>query len=52
MFCVLGDYDEFIQEQFIWTHHKKKLTKLKPFIEYERDKLRTVMREIWIPRTS
>ena len=52
MFGVFGDYDELIQEQFIWPQHKKKLTKLKPFIEYERDKLRTVMREIWIPRTS
>ena len=52
MFGIFGDYDEMIQEQFIWPQHKLRLTKLKPFIEYERTKLRLTMREIWIPPTS
>ncbi len=52
MFGVFEDYDELIQEQFIWPQHKTKLTKLKPFIEYEREKLRISMREIWRPRSS
>ena len=49
MFGVFEDYDEMIQEQFIWPQNKKTLTKLKPFIEYEREKLRINMREIWRP---
>ena len=46
MFGVFEDYDEMIQEQFIWPQNKKTLTKLKPFIEYEREKLRTELRQI------
>jgi len=52
MFGVFEDYDEMIQEQFIWPQNKKILTKLKPFIEYEREKLRINMREIWRPTTT
>ena len=52
MFGVFEDYDEMIQEQFIWPQNKKTLTKLKPFIEYEREKLRINMREIWRPTTT
>ena len=53
MFGIFGDYDELIQEQFIWPKTKNRLVKLKPFIEYEKEKLRTVMKGIWLPqRTS
>jgi len=52
MFGIFGDYDELIQEQFIWPKTKNKLVKLKPFIEYEKEKLRTVMKGIWLQRTS
>ena len=52
MFGIFEDYDETIQEKFIWPQQKIRLTKLKPFIEYERTKLRLTMREIWIPPTS
>ena len=48
MFGIFGDYDELIQEQFIWPKTKNKLVKLKPFIEYEKEKLRTVMKGIWL----
>ena len=46
------DYDEMIQEQFIWTKIKIRLNKLKPFIEYEPQKIRLVMRGIWLQPTS
>ena len=53
MFGIFKDYDEMIQEKFIWPKTKLKLNKLKPFIEYEQQKLRTVMKGIWLPqRTS
>ena len=52
MFGIFQDYDEMIQEKFIWPKTKLKLNKLKPFIEYEQQKLRTVMKEIWLQRTS
>jgi len=53
MFGIFNDYDELIQEQFIWPTQKNKLNKLKPFIEYEQVKLRTLVRGIWLPqRTS
>ena len=52
MFGIFGDYDELIQEQFIWPKTKNRLVKLKPFIEYEKEKLRTVMKGIWLQRTS
>ena len=52
MFGVFGDYDKLIQEQFIWPTQKNKLNKLKPFIEYEQVKLKSVMKGIWLQRTS
>ena len=51
MFKIFDDYDELIQEQFIWPKVKTRLNKLKPFIEYEPQKIRTVMRGIWLQRT-
>ena len=51
MFGVFGDYDKLIQEQFIWPTQKNKLNKLKPFIEYEQVKLKSVMKGIWLQRT-
>jgi len=51
MFGVFGDFDELIQEQFIWPKERSKLTKLKPFIEIDKTKLRTGMKEVWIQRT-
>ena len=52
MFKIFEDYDEMIQEQFIWPKIKIRLNKLKPFIEYEQQKLRTVMKGIWLQPTS
>ena len=51
MFGIFSDYDDMIQEKFIWPKTKNRLNKLKPFIEYEQQKIRIMMREIWIPRT-
>ena len=52
MFGIYKDYDEMIQEKFIWPKTKLKLNKLKPFIEYEQQKLRTVMKGIWLPQRT
>ena len=48
MFGIFGDFDELIQEQFIWPKERDKLTKLKPFIEVDRLKLRKQIREVWV----
>ncbi len=52
MFGIFEEYDEMIQEQFIWPKIKIRLNKLKPFIEYEPQKIRLVMRGIWLQPTS
>jgi hypothetical protein len=52
MFGIFADFDELIQEQFIWPKERHKLSKLKPFIEIDRIKLRTGMKEVWVQRTS
>jgi len=52
MFKIFEDYDEMIQEQFIWPKVKIRLNKLKPFIEYEPQKIRLVMKGIWLQPTS
>ena len=38
MFGIFGDFDELIQEQFIWPKERIKLIKLRPFIEIDRTK--------------
>ena len=48
MFGVFLEFEELIQEKFIWPVQQKKLSKLKPFIEFDRLKLRNIMREVWI----
>ena len=48
MFGIFGDFDELIQEQFIWPKERDKMTKLKPFIEVDRLKLRKQIREVWV----
>jgi hypothetical protein len=48
MFGVFGDFDELIQEQFIWPKVRDKLVKLKPFIEIDALKLRKPIREVWL----
>ena len=48
MFGVFGDYDELIQETFIWPKERDKLIKLKPFVEVDRLKLRKQVREVWL----
>tara|TARA_R100000458_G_scaffold54998_1_gene58585 strand:- start:228 stop:821 length:594 start_codon:yes stop_codon:yes gene_type:complete len=48
MFGIFGDFDELIQEQFIWPKERDKLTKLKPFIEVDKLKLRKQIREVWV----
>ena len=52
IFGVFEDYNEMIQEKFIWPKENNRLTKLKPFIEFKQVKLRQIMRDIWIQRTS
>jgi len=52
MFGVFEDYNEMIQEKFIWPKENNRLTKLKPFIEFEQVKIRMIMKDIWIQRTS
>jgi len=48
MFGIFTDYDERIQEQFIWPKEKNKLIKLKPFVELSRLQLRKEVREVWV----
>jgi len=48
MFGVFGDYDELIQETFIWPKERDKLIKMKPFVELDRLKLRKQVREVWL----
>jgi len=48
MFGIFTDYDELIQEQFIWPKEKNKLIKLKPFVELTRLQLRKKVREVWV----
>jgi len=48
MFGIFTDYDEQIQEQFIWPKEKNKLIKLKPFVELSRLQLRKEVREVWV----
>ena len=52
MFGIFEDYDKMIQETFIWPKTKIRLNKLKPFIEYELEKLKTVMKGIWLPQRT
>jgi|TARA_R100000084_G_C4609958_1_gene127582 hypothetical protein len=48
MFGIFTDYDELIQEQFIWPKEKNKLIKLKPFVELTRLQLRKEVKEVWV----
>ena len=48
MLGIFGDFDELIQEQFIWPKERDKLVKLKPFVELDRLKLRKEVRDIWV----
>jgi hypothetical protein len=52
MFGIFSDYSKNIQEQFIWPKENNRLTKLKPFIEFEQVKIKQIMKEIWILPTS
>lgn len=52
LFGIFNRYDETIQEKFIWPKEKNRLLKLKPFIEFEHKKLKTLMRGIWVQPTS
>jgi len=52
LFGIFNRYDETIQEKFIWPKEKNRLLKLKPFIDFEHNKLKTLMRGIWVQPTS
>ena len=52
LFGIFNRYDETIQEKFIWPKEKNRLLKLKPFIEFEHKKLKTLMKGIWVQPTS
>jgi len=48
---IFKDYDNMIQESFIWPKEKHKLERLEPFIELENKKLMVILRGIWNERT-
>ena len=49
---IFKDYDDMIQESFIWPKEKQRLEKLAPFVKLENKKLMTILRGIWQERTS
>lgn len=48
VFGIFKEYDDTIQETFIWPSHRKMLEKLEPFIEFEKTKLKILLRGIWL----
>ncbi len=46
---IFKDYDDMIQEGFIWPKERKRLDNLTPFLELEHKKLHTILEGIWSP---
>ncbi|MEE2668299.1 MAG: hypothetical protein VYD95_05515 [Pseudomonadota bacterium] len=48
IFNIFKDYDSTISESFIWPKERKRLDKLTPFLEFERKKVMTILKGIWL----
>ena len=48
IFNIFKDYDSMITESFIWPKERKRLDKLTPFLEFERKKVMTILKGIWL----
>ena len=48
IFNIFKDYDSMISEAFIWPKERKRLDKLTPFLEFERKKVMTILKGIWL----
>tara|TARA_Y100000780_G_scaffold57681_1_gene49954 strand:+ start:292 stop:900 length:609 start_codon:yes stop_codon:yes gene_type:complete len=48
IFNIFKDYDSMISESFIWPKERKRLDKLTPFLEFERKKVMTILKGIWL----
>ena len=48
IFNIFKDYDSRITESFIWPKERKRLDKLTPFLEFERKKVMTILKGIWL----
>ena len=48
IFNIFKDYDSKISESFIWPKERKRLDNLTPFLEFERKKVMTILKGIWL----
>ena len=48
IFNIFKDYDSTITESFIWPKERKRLDNLTPFLEFERKKVMTILKGIWL----
>ena len=52
IFGIFKDYDNMVDENFIWPKTRKRLDSLAPFLELEHRKLQTVLQGIWLQHIS
>ncbi len=48
VFNIFDDYDNMMDEKFIWPRERKRLDNLAPFLDLEHKKLQTILQGIWI----
>lgn len=48
VFNIFDDYDNMMDEKFIWPRERKRLDNLSPFLGLEHKKLQTILQGIWI----
>ena len=48
VFNIFDDYDNIMDEKFIWPRERKRLDNLAPFLGLEHKKLQTILQGIWI----
>jgi hypothetical protein len=48
VFNIFDDYDNMMDEKFIWPRERKRLDNLAPFLGLEHKKLQTILQGIWI----
>jgi hypothetical protein len=51
VFNIFDDYDNMMDEKFIWPRERKRLDNLAPFLDLEHKKLQTILQGIWIQPT-
>ena len=51
VFNIFDDYDNMMDEKFIWPRERKRLDNLAPFLGLEHKKLQTILQGIWIQPT-